>query len=391
MTQQTYSDLLHMRFHDLLISYDFARSHNGMEPVSDEIFEADPDHERKLLAIEQQAKSKRVHEEANKKANKEMQSVELNQQVSDLVLEQLNDVDFIFNEILQIQDAIPAILDILSVRAASIGRIEPLVSSMAWLAQDMIKFVNLPIYRKQAEGEKPIRVDRCKTALGYIGIDNLKLVVPSFALRKWIPHSTEPFRLMKRKLWESSLGTGIACRRLAILNDQDPAVAFALGVFHDLGKSAIVRLYLRTFDNEWKRQLKLARDQRQKELHDALVDLEPEPQTLRDLMFEHSAELSYKLLDKFNMKRLNLSEPLRVYLSGDYAYSDTFGRRNAELAKVLNKGVCYARYKSLQRHGLIAKHEAKIFFKENKLTGAEIKELNKLSLVRLNLRLVQQD
>ncbi|MCU4674265.1 HDOD domain-containing protein [Catenovulum sp. 2E275] len=391
MSGQSYSDLLHTRFHDLLISYDFARSHNGLGLDELDLLGEEQVQQRQLLDIEQQAKSERIDKAKHKQANQAQQSIELNKKVSEMVLTQLDDMDLIYQDVLQIQDAVPAILDILTVRAASIGRVEPLVSSMPWLTQDMIKFVNLPIYRKQEDGKKPIRVDRCKTALGYIGIDNLKLVVPSFALRKWLPHSTEPFRLMKRKLWESALGTGIACRRLAQLNDQDPSIAFALGVFHDLGKSAIVRLYLRTFDLEWKQQLKAARDMRKKDLHDALVDLEPKPETLRDLLLTHSAPLSLKLLEKFNLKRLNLAQPLAIYLSGKPDHSDSYARANSEMAEILKKGICYARYKVLQRHGLIAKHEAKIFFKENKLTATEIKELTKLSLIRLNLRLVQQD
>lgn len=395
MSNQSYSDLLHIRFHDLLISYDFARNHNGLDFNFDDEIELDGEaDDRELLAVEQQAKLARDNAEQTKIHNQAQQAVILNQTVSQLVTDKLQDTAFIFDEVLQIQDAIPTILDILSVRAASIGRIDPLVSSLPWLSLDLIKLVNLPVYRKQVQGEKPIRVDRSKTALSYIGLDNLKMVIPSFALRKWIPHSTEPFRLMKRKLWESSLGAGIACKRLAQLYDQDPGVAFALGAFHDLGKSAIARLYLHTFDNEWKSQLKAARDQRQKSLHDALVDLEPDPTTLRDLMLEHSTDLSVRLVERFKLKRLNLASPLTAYVKGGLDKTDEARVEHANhqaMADILKKGICYARYKILQRHGLIAKHEAKIFFKENGLSSSDIAQLNKLSLVRLNLRLVQQD
>lgn len=384
MANANYSDILHARFHDLLISYDFARSHNGFEFAEVDTFGAMSNQvERELLAVEQQAKSERDAVVATKNINQQEKSAELNQTVSNLVLEQLTDVTYVYNEILQIQDAVPALLDILSVRAASIVKLDPLVSTLPWLSADLIKFVNLPVYRKGEGGQKPIRVERSKTALSYIGLDNLKMVVPSFALRKWIPHSTEPFRLMKRKLWESGIGAGIACRKLAQLNDEDPDLAFTMGVFHDLGKSAVVRLYLRTFEQEWRRQLKAARDERLKVEHDALVNLEPDAETLRNLLLNHIGNLTADLIKEFNLKRLNVSTPIAEYANAKNI-TDL-----SPMAKILSKGVCYSRYKLLQRHGLIAKHEAKIFFKENHLSHQDIAELNKLNLTRLNLRLVQ--
>ncbi|KMT66311.1 HDOD domain-containing protein [Catenovulum maritimum] len=382
MPQDRYSDLIDARFHDLLLSYDFARQHNSLNiPNLADVFSQETNEEtRLLLDIEQEAKEQRDAEVIAKESLKQAKSEKLNKKVVELVSEQLDDIETIYNDVIAIHDAVPAILDILSVRAASIGRIEPLISTLPWMGADMLKFVNLPVYRKP---ESDIKVDKVKTALSYIGIENLKLVVPSFALRKWIPHSTEPFRLMKRKLWESGIGAAISCRKLAQLNEQDTTSAFCAGMFHDLGKSALVRIYLRSFDNEWKRQLLEARESRDKTEHDALVELEPDPATLRNIMLEHSAKLSAKLVDRFNLKRLRFVDALEQFSSG------TPFKDYDPLTRTLAQGVSYSRYKMLQKHSLIAKHEAKIYFKENLLTSTEISELNKLSLLRLNLRIEQ--
>ncbi|MER2490971.1 HDOD domain-containing protein [Catenovulum sediminis] len=381
MADTRYSNLINTRFHDLLISYDFAKQHNGLnlEAMGDLFSEQE---QRQLLDVEQAAKNQREADLQSRQSNKQKKADEINLLVSEAVATQLQDIETIFNKTLAIQDSIPAILDILAVRAASVARLEPLVNNLAWLESDLIQFVNLPVYRKVSQG-KPVRVDKARTALGYIGVDNLKLVIPSFALRKWIPYSTEPFRLMKRKLWETGLGAGIACRKLAQIHGQDPATAFATGVFHELGKSALVRLYLRTFETIWKEQLEVARGRRLKEEHEALVDLEPDGRSLRDLMMQHTARLSAELVRRFELKRMNLAAPMMEYAQGD-------SREMSPMADILAKGIAYSRYKLLQRHGLIAKHEAKIYFKENKLSAQEVGELNKLSMRRLNLRLEQQ-
>ncbi|EWH09357.1 hypothetical protein DS2_13204 [Catenovulum agarivorans DS-2] len=381
MTDTRYSTLINTRFHDLLISYDFARKHNGahLQAMAEMFTEQE---QRQLLDVEVKAKSERDAVEQAKEQHRQKKDLELNQLVSDSVIEQLNDVDNIFENTLNIQDSIPAILDILSVRAANIARIEPLVMNLAWLEQDMVQFVNLPGYRPTKEG-KPIRVDKARSALSYIGIDNLKMVVPTFALRKWIPHSTEPFRLMKRKMWEAGLGAAVSCKRLALIHNLDQNIAFTAAAFHGLGQSAIVRLYLRRFDAIWKEQLEFARERRLKQDHEAIAALEPSGEALRNLMIDHTPRLSAELIKRFDLKRLMIHPPMQEYAAADV-------REMSPLAVIMNKAICYSRYKLLQRHGLIAKHEAKIYFKENNLTAAEVTELNKLSMRRLNLRLEQQ-
>ncbi|WP_440905646.1 HDOD domain-containing protein [Catenovulum sp. SX2] len=381
MADTRYSNLINTRFHDLLISYDFARKHNGahLQAMADLFTEQE---QRQLLDVELVAKNERDALEHAKEKHRQKKDLEINQLVADQVVEQLSDVDNIFENVLHIQDSIPAILDILSVRAANIGRIEPLVMNLPWLEQDMVQFVNLPGYRPTKEG-KPIRVDKAKSALSYIGIDNLKMVVPTFAIRKWIPHSTEPFRLMKRKLWETGLGAAVSCKRLALIHNLDQNIAFTIGAFHGLGQSALVRMYLRTFDKVWKEQLEIARERRLKDDHEAISALEPSGEALRNIMLEHTPRLSAELIKRFDLKRFMIHNPMQEFAAGDI-------REMSPLALIMKKGICYSRYKLLQRHGLIAKHEAKIYFKENNFTAVEVAELNKLSMRRLNLRLEQQ-
>ena len=121
-----------------------------------------------------------------------------------------NNKPFYHNTLL-IEDVTPTIMDILSVRAASIKRIATLVNTLPWLGDDLIAFVNKPQYRKNSE----IRVKTPNLALSYIGLDNLKLVMPTFFLKHWLPNNTGSLPLIKRKLWNDSLSTALAAQTLA--------------------------------------------------------------------------------------------------------------------------------------------------------------------------------
>ncbi len=379
------SDLVTDRFHDLLISYQFARKQRLLVlGEEDDEFGENVDDTRHLLDVEVSARENRQVEEFSKAVCKQEMTNELNAEISAEFRVRVLDVENITENIIGINDTIPAILDILSVRSASIARINPLVANLPWLVDDLIQFVNLPQYRSISNKKKNVRVDKHRTALSYVGLDNLPFVLPSFALRKWIPHSTEPFRLMKRKLWESGLGAAICCRKLAAMSGENEAAAFTAGMFHDLGKSAIIRLYFKIFDEIWKQKLTHARENRLKDEHDGLVDLTPDPAMLRSLFGEFSSSLSASIVEHFNLKRFIFLPAMEEHAS-DLPYE-----KMSPAGQILSKGIAYSRYKTLQRHNLISKDEAKAHFKRSHLKAEEVIALRKLSLKRLNIRLEQQ-
>ena len=76
---------------------------------------------------------------------------------------------------------------------------------------ELINLVNKPQYRKRSD----VQVNEPNLALSYVGLDNLKLVMPTFMLKHWLPTSTAPYPLMKRKLWNDSLSVALAAQLLA--------------------------------------------------------------------------------------------------------------------------------------------------------------------------------
>ncbi|PAJ72620.1 hypothetical protein CJF42_20150 [Pseudoalteromonas sp. NBT06-2] len=375
------AEVLYGRFHDLLLGHNFAQQQLGY------IHSLDLDYgeklpSRTLLEVEEKAQKNRNKEDTKKLKYIAHVNALLHQDVEAQINTSLEDIDYIYNDIIHIQDNIPAILDLLSVTSASVGRIDPLVKNLLWLGDDIVKFINLPQYRNDKDPKKAVKVDDPSLGLRYLGLDNLKLIIPTFSLKHWAPFSTMPFRLLKRKLWESGMATAIAAKTLAELNDVDPYQAFVLGMFHDVGKIALVRLYLRTFETIWERQIKDSLDNKEKELHDALLELKPDPLCLRNLMVEHSVELSYKLISKMAFKYL----PIQT--SMEQLASKTEFSKMDNLAKIVTKAQCYSQYKKLKEHNLVEADEVKTWFSNYHFKITELKTLASTSLHNLQLSIV---
>jgi len=198
-------------------------------------------------------------------------------------------------------------------RATSINRIKPLATSLSWLATDLVNLVNKPQYRKRAD----VQVNDANLALSYIGLDNLKLVMPTFILKHWLPKSTAPFSLMKRKLWNDSLSIALAASALAEHSGANGYTAFTTGMLSNIGQLAITRCYLTTYNRMYKQELRDAFNTKDKRLHNILSKIENSPELLLEQLILRSSKLSAELIEQMNFDRLpitrnyNENEPTR--------------------------------------------------------------------------------
>ncbi|WP_440054372.1 HDOD domain-containing protein [Pseudoalteromonas sp. T1lg65] len=375
------------RAHDLLISLNFAQQQIGYIHTFDANY-GEKVEKRTLLEVEIAAAAKRKqsstsHHKYIAKASKHLHSV-----IETAINKQIDDFDTIYSEVVGIQDSVPAILDLLCVRSASVGRLEPLVNDLSWLGRELVALVNLPQYRKKTSKGTTVTVDSPKLALRYLGLENLQTVVPTFSMRHWMPHSTEPFTLMKRKMHDLSMTTAIAAKELAPLFGANENHAFTLGMLLDLGKIALARLYLRTFEKVWQSKVQIARDKQQKDLHTALLELSPDPLFLRNLMLERSAVLTRKLIEKMELKYLPLNAPMEEYAQ---IYLPKMHNKIAEplpMTQVMVKAYGYAQYLVLKDSNLIEDDEAEVWFSHLGLTAEMREMLEKCSFHSLQLKIL---
>ncbi len=304
---------------------------------------------RTLLDIEQQAAQNRQAGVIAKQQFVEFTQAHLHDQVAEELFLKLGKFDTVASTVYNLADGFPAALDALSARAVTNSQLEQLISQVDWLKEDLLKLVNQPQYRNKTPSGNFIK--ELKPAIGLLGIETLKQVIPVFALKRSLPHSTDPFTGFKTNIWQYSLAVALAARQLAEETGENPYVAYCAGLFHCLGYLVVTRTYLRTYAQVKQAALLKARDARDTELTDALDSLEADPTFLGSCFAEFAAFISADLVSRWGLKRLPLAQILDQLAEG-VGYSGA-----SRLTEIVHQASCFVQAQTLRKFKLLTDAE----------------------------------
>lgn len=367
---------LYRRALSLSISKDFADQQCGKINLVDHQGSEQENRRRELLNIEKEAQQEKIVAAHGEEHFRNQVTNKFYQQVRQQINKEFDNKTHLYHNILCIEDAAPAILELLSLRATSINRIQPLATSLPWLASDLISLVNKPQYRKRAD----VQVNDSKLALSYVGLDNLKLVMPTFILKHWLPNSTAPYGLMKRKLWNDSLSVALAASALAEDKGLDCYTAFTSGMLSNIGQLAVTRCFLNTYSDMHRRVLQKSVEGKDKLLHNVLVKVEHSPELLLEQLILRSSKLSADMIELMNFTRLPITEAMF-----DLAYIENIEDMSA-ISQVVAKAKAYVNYRSLTKANLINDDETKLLFATVKLSKEDVSLLNKSDIDHIKLK-----
>lgn len=367
---------IHQQAVSLSISKDFAEQRHGKVNLVDFQGSEQENRRRKLLSVEVKAQQEKIVAAHGEEHFRKQVMATFFAQVNKQANAEFDDKAYVYKSILNIEDAAPTILELLALRATSINKIKPLATSLPWLSNDLVSLVNKPQYRKRAD----VQVSDAKLALSYIGLDNLKLVMPTFFLKHWLPTSTAPFSLMKRKLWNDSLSIALASRALAEHSGANSYFAFTTGMLSNIGQLAITRCFLSTYNRMYKQELRDAFEAKDKRLHNILVKIENSPELLLEQLILRSSKLSAELIELMNFDRLPITEAIF-----DLAYAQTIDKM-CPIAQLVTKAKVYVDYRNLAKANLISEEEQTALFKSAKLSKTEISLLNKSDIDHIKLK-----
>ncbi|PHR85164.1 MAG: hypothetical protein COA59_02025 [Colwellia sp.] len=367
---------IHQRALSLSISKSFAEQQHGKMNVVDHQGSEQENRRRELLSVEKEAQQEKIIAAYGEEHFRSQVTNKFYERVRSQVNKEFDNKTHLYHNILCIEDAAPAILELLSLRATSINKIQPLSSSLPWLATDLISLVNKPQYRKRAD----VQVNDAKLALSYIGLDNLKLVMPTFILKHWLPNSTAPYGLMKRKLWNDSLSVALAASVLAKDKKLDWYTAFTTGMLSNIGQLAVTRCFLNTYNDMYKKALRKAVEGKDKRLHNVLVKVDNSPELLLEQLTLRSSKLSADLIELMNFDRLPITEAMF-----DLAYNESIDEMSP-IAQVVAKAKVYVNYRNLTKANLINENEEILLFQTVKLSEKDISLLNKSDIDHIKLK-----
>jgi len=331
---------------------------------------------RMMLDVERKALEARQSGENAKKIFLDFTQAHLHDEVAQELMQRLSSIEVISSSLFDLGPGFPALADALSAKAVTLNQLDPLITNVEWLKEDILRLVNQPRYRNKTSSGNLVK--DIKTALRFLGVEALQSLVPVYAFRHCIPHSTDPFVQFKVKIWEYSLATALAARDIADSQGLNGFVAFCAAMFQTMGHMVVIRNYLRSYNQVKRNELLRARDARDTELTDALESLDADAGFLSSSIEEFATIISADLIARWQLKRM----PLATIL--DQIADDTPMSSCTDLTRVVKQANTYVQVKFLIKEQLLEADQANQALNDAGIHNEMRKKLSQIDLKKLS-------
>lgn len=368
---------LERRFINYLISFPFARSEFEGPDTKEDAKEAAI--RKRKLEVERLRQQERDRKKKSMQRYQDRVSFELHETIYERIIAALNDGEEVKARTIPMPENLPLLIDTINTRAASLAAIEELSNKMTWLHEGVLRVVNNPPFSTRRKASE-IKVESYRLAMGFVGTENLRTLVPAYALQNWLPYSTRPFSMFRRKIWDHSLATANLAFVLAERRGlKQPDMAYTLGMFHELGKIALMKLYLRIFDEVQQKAVIATVNDSNADKHNALRTLIPDEQFLRDLMLEQDKRATQIVVAGWDLKRVPLSQHLLSFVEAK-DYDDL-----SDYAQILAQANAYSEFRMLKEIGMVEAEEAKHLFTRYKFDKTMLADLREVGLKNIRI------
>lgn len=223
-----------------------------------------------------------------------------------------------------------------------------LTSSHHALAMNILELVNNPRFCKQTK-KKPINIPDAKTAIGFIGIENCRMLYPILMVKPLLNFTDENTKLIATKMWQHSIIMANVTRmRLQDIGYKEPDEGVLLGVLRGVGQFAICNHFTHAFEDALVLMMQTFRKRRQMDDYFACADIKPSLSFLPSVIEAWEKQITRKIIE--HMDWSNNVRHLKIALEEDlnnvpvherskhgaalgqarsYAIFDTMARSNA--------------------------------------------------------------
>tara|TARA_R110002153_G_scaffold3042_5_gene14417 strand:+ start:11202 stop:12401 length:1200 start_codon:yes stop_codon:yes gene_type:complete len=304
---------------------------------------------------------------------------QIDAEVEKRIEKSFEDTDHLYSKIIGIDDALPKLLDLVCVKAATITKIEPLATELPWFFKDLMKFVNQPKYQRIDNKGKVVIVETMRVGLNFFGLENLIIILTSLAFKRFLPQITDPYPKIKQRVWEEALATAISCKQIASVMGINQNHAYCLGMLQTMGKVVVTKLYFRLFEEVQREALIETQTAKKHDEHSALTRITPSGPFLNQLIDKHALNISANLIEKMAMKRVFIANAMSE-VANNVPAADL-----SPIALVLKQGKAYAQYRMLKRHTLIDLQQSKDYIRTLGMPQGSLELLKKTDLRSLDL------
>ncbi|MFT5235054.1 MAG: hypothetical protein ACI90A_000416 [Shewanella sp.] len=348
---------------------------------SDSMFDeldADLENDANKLAIEREAVLERLAKQIEAKHVFDRVSVQLIETVSNAVDHRLSSADAVI-ESAGINESQLLMLELLLESNIDINRLRLLIESESWLVRDLLNIVNSSSFRHRRPQGSDVKVTDIKLVLNFIGIENIKVLVPHFCLRHWLPSGHANLLWTTRKLWRYAMVSAIAAQALGKLYEKDGVFVYVCTLLSQLGPSVVLKNSALLFEEIWGLWLREASSCRDKELYDAVLVTEFPSDRAYELVIHNGGRLNWQILQQLNFSDSAMTSVM-AELDNNLSYKDL-----SESASIVARANCYAKVMLLEEMKQLDPQEKHIMFDYYELTEQELIRLKGQNYRKLNI------
>ena len=204
-----------------------------------------------------------------------------------------------------------AALEVLSTKAASTARLKPLLADERNVLRDMVNLLNR-FNLCQKPGDNPLELKDAQLSLSFLGVDQLRYLLPYLAANDALRRSGQCFDQPSRRLWLHLQCTADAARLLAEQQADAkirPDLAYNLAMLHEIGSIYLFHLIDRCFNDELQKMRRQARKDLAGDIDQLLAQVRSAVPVLDALMPKRASSLGVKLAEQFGFQYLQLVTP----------------------------------------------------------------------------------
>lgn len=384
------SEVFNDRFEKLLLSVDEATVHAGKKTDKQKLIEASEQNEsrRLLLVVEELANKKK--EVAATAENAYLQQVESDFHdalIVDLESE-FKDTAMIMEKVLRFDSSLGRILDVLYTEACSISRLVSCLETLPWLEESILKFVRQPKYMRVSSSGHPIILKTIRSALSFVGIESLRSLIPVLIAKHTNPMHSEFTPNLTKNLWLYTIGTGNLAKALSESYGIKPHFGFNIGLLANIGRTAVVSLYLRTFESKLRQEIIKARKKNNMNQAKVLGTLSPSLKYINLLWKNHANTITANVVNELNCRWMMIAIGFE-----DFAKIKQVNIKHVDelklhaFAKLLFTAQGFMQYKMLHREKLITKQESMVYLRSFGIGSKEVAIVSKLNLTGIELNI----
>jgi hypothetical protein len=385
--------LVEQRFFQWLISKNLSENedlHDGLYDgqTCDVEVAIDPAHRKKnqrlLLEVEKAGEIARAAKREEQQRVRNLASKMLTQHMRAHMIEKLNEPRHVLTNLLRLPAGMSDLISLLYSPAANYQRIAGLVQTIQGLPKQLIDIVNNREFCDNI-GREPRGIKEVLPAVGFIGIEGLKLILPIMTLKSRLRFNCEHYPLLGPKLWSYTITVANSTRqRLKDGGHQDGKEldGVVLGALSVMGMMAIHHQFPQSFEDVRVRCLEMLREQNNRVLYNAMLDATPDLGLLPELFLEKASSVNVMIARNMQWDKL-----VHVATALDEQHDDVIPTKRTMHGIAVKQGITYSQFDLLRRaKRFTCKEHVLPFLYGACLSQEEATRLLKQDLRKLDLR-----